>query len=196
MPSWAAAHFFVGSPLAPGNISVFHSALAGEPSGKRSVIVLQLHPTAKKIVELIEPHVERQGFELVAIDFRKGTRTSLLRLLVDRPGGGIAMSDLEVLSPIVSDLLDVYDPVEGRYLLEVASPGVNRPLTKLAHFEAFVGQRVKVRTHRPHNGRKNFEGVLAVVSANGLELDDDISHGRESFGFDEIKGANYEHKFD
>jgi len=133
-------------------------------------MVLQLHPTAKKIVELIEPHVERQGFELVGIDFRKGTRTSLLRLLVDRPGGGIAMSDLEVLSPIVSDLLDVYDPVEGRYLLEVASPGVNRPLTKLAHFEPSVGQRVKVRTHRPHNGRKNFEGVLAVVSANGWNL--------------------------
>ena len=106
------------------------------------------------------------------------------------------MSDLEVLSPIIGDLLDVYDPVEGRYLLEVASPGVNRPLTKLAHFEAFVGQRVKVRTHRPHNGRKNFEGVLAGVSANGLELDDEISHSRESFGFDEIKGANYEHKFD
>jgi ribosome maturation factor RimP len=180
----------------PGTFRLSCSALAGERSGKTPVMVLQLNPTAKKVVELIEPHVERQGFELVGIDFRKGTRTSLLRLLVDRPGGGIAMSDLEVLSPIIGDLLDVYDPVEGRYLLEVASPGVNRPLTKLAHFEAFVGQRVKVRTHRPHNGRKNFEGVLAAVSTNGLELDDEISHGRESFGFDEIKGANYEHKFD
>lgn len=160
------------------------------------MMVLQLHPTAKKLVALLEPHIERQGFELVGIDFRPGTRSSLLRLLVDRPGGGISMSDLEVLSPIIGDLLDVYDPVDGRYLLEVASPGVNRPLTKLAHFEAFVGQRVRVRTHRPRNGRKNFEGVLAAVSANGVELDDDQSKGRECFGFDEIKGANYEHKFD
>jgi ribosome maturation factor RimP len=159
-------------------------------------MVLQLHPMAKKVVELLEPHIERQGFELVGIDFRKGTRSSLLRLLVDRPGGGIAMSDLEMLSPIIGDLLDVYDPVEGRYLLEVASPGVNRPLTKLAHFRAFVGQRVKLRVHRAREGRKNFEGVLATVSQNGLELDDEHSHARESFGFDEIKGANYEHKFD
>ena len=180
----------------PGHFGLLDSAPAGEPSGKRPVMVLQLHPTAKKLVELLEPHIERQGFELVGIDFRKGTRTSLLRLLVDRPGGGIAMSDLEVLSPIIGDLLDVYDPVDGRYLLEVASPGVNRPLTKLAHFEAFVGQRVRVRTHRPRNGRKNFQGVLAAVSASGVELDDDQSKGRESFGFDEIKGANYEHKFD
>jgi ribosome maturation factor RimP len=159
-------------------------------------MVIQLNPIAKKVVELIEPHIERQGFELVGVDFRKGTRSSLLRLLVDRPGGGIAMSDLEVLSPIIGDLLDVYDPVEGRYLLEVASPGINRPLTKLAHFEAFVGQRVKLRIHHPRDGRKNFQGVLAAVSANGVELDDEHSRGRESFGFDEIKGANYEHKFD
>lgn len=159
-------------------------------------MVLQLHPVAKKVVELLEPHIERQGFELVGVDFRKGTRNSLLRLLVDRPEGGIAMSDLEVLSPIIGDLLDVYDPVDGRYLLEVASPGVNRPLTKLAHFQAFVGRRIKLRTHQPHNGRKNFEGILAAVDAAGIELDDDYSHSRERFGFDEIKGANYEHKFD
>ena len=97
---------------------------------------------------------------------------------------------------MVGDLLDVYDPVEGRYTLEVASPGINRPLTKLAHFEALRGQRVKVRTHHAHDGRKNFVGVLAEVSANGIELDDEISQSRESFGFDEIKGANYEHQFD
>src|ERR1700681_4452725 len=147
---------------------------------------LTLHPTAEKVVALLEPHIERQGYELVSVDYRHGTRNSMLRLLVDKPGGGIALSDLEKLSPKLGDLLDVYDPVEGRYTLEVASPGVNRPLTKLAHFEAFLGQRVRVRTHRPRNGRKNFEGVLAAVSANGLELDDEQSHGRESFGFEEI----------
>ena len=100
---------------------------------------LTLHPTAEKVVELLEPHIERQGYELVSVDFRKGTRNSLLRLLVDKPGGGIALSDLEKLSPTLGDLLDVYDPVEGRYTLEVASPGVNRPLRKLEHFEAVEG---------------------------------------------------------
>ena len=76
-------------------------------------MVLQLHPVAKKVVELLEPHIERQGFELVNVEFRKGTRSSLLRLLVDKPEGGIAMSDLERLTPVLGDLLDVYDPIEG-----------------------------------------------------------------------------------
>jgi ribosome maturation factor RimP len=159
-------------------------------------MVLQLNPVAKKVAELIEPHIERQGFELVNVEFHKGTRYSLLRLLVDKPEGGISLSDLEVLSPIVGDLLDVYDPVEGRYTLEMASPGINRPLMKLKDFEAHIGRRVRIRTLRPRAGRKNFEGVLATVNAAGIELDDALSGGRESFGFAEIKGANYEHQFD
>jgi ribosome maturation factor RimP len=160
------------------------------------VIVLQLHPVAKKVGELLEPHIERQGFELVAVDFRKGARSSLLRLLVDKPEGGIALSDLERLSPVLGDLLDVYDPVEGRYTFEVASPGINRPLAKLKDFEAYRGQRVKLRTHQPRDGRKNFEGLLAAVTPAGVELEDERSGQRQAFQFEEIQGANYEHKFD
>ena len=77
------------------------------------MLVLTPHPVAKKIAELLEPHIERQGYELVAVEYRKGTRSSLVRLLVDKPGGGIALDDLEKLSPVLSDLLDVYDPVAG-----------------------------------------------------------------------------------
>ncbi|MGA2409727.1 MAG: ribosome maturation factor RimP [Candidatus Binataceae bacterium] len=148
------------------------------------------------MAETLEPHIERQGYELVGVEFRKGTRSSLLRLLVDRPEGGIALSDLETLSPMIGDLLDVYDPVEGRYTLEVSSPGINRPLTKVAHFEAHRGRRIKIRTYQPRGGRKVFAGVLAAVNATGVELDDDSSHSREAFAFEEIQAANYEHKFD
>jgi ribosome maturation factor RimP len=158
-------------------------------------MVLQLSPVAKKVVDLIEPHIERQGFELASVEFHKGTRSSLLRLLVDRPGGGISLRDLERLSPIVGDLLDVYDPVDGRYTLEVASPGINRPLMRLKDFHTHLGRRVKVRTIAPRAGRKNFEGVLSAVDADGIEIDDALSGGRERFGFAEIKGANYEHQF-
>jgi ribosome maturation factor RimP len=160
------------------------------------MIALTLHPTAEKVVELLEPHIERQGYELVSVDFRKGTRNSLLRLLVDKPGGGIALSDLEKLSPTLGDLLDVYDPVEGRYTLEVASPGVNRPLRKLEHFAAVRGQRVKVRTHRARDGQKSFVGMLVTVGENGIELDDETSRKRQAIGFDEMASANYEYDFD
>src|SRR3984885_10820461 len=121
---------------------------------------LTLHPTAEKVVELLEPHIERQGYELVSVDFRKGTRNSLLRLLVDKPGGGIALRDLDKLSPALGELLGVYYPVEGRYTLEVASQGINRPLRKLEHFEAVKGERVKVRTPRARAGQKSFAGRL------------------------------------
>jgi ribosome maturation factor RimP len=158
--------------------------------------VLTLHPVAEKVVALLEPHVERAGFELVSVDYRHGTRNSLLRLLVDKPGGGIALSDLEKLSPTLGDLLDVYDPVEGRYTLEVSSPGVNRPLRKLEHFEACKGRRVKVRTHRAREGQKSFTGKLEAVSETGIEVEDEISRKRQTFSFDEISGANYEYDFD
>src|SRR5271154_5146849 len=140
---------------------------------------LTLHPTAEKVVELLEPHIERQGYELVSVDFRKGTRNSLLRLLVDKPGGGIALSDLEKLSPTLGDLLDVYDPVEGRYTLEVASPGVNRPLRKLEHFEAVKGERVKARTHGARDGERFFRGRRVGGGESGIELDDETSRKRQ-----------------
>ncbi len=160
------------------------------------MIVVQLHPVAMKVVELLEPHLQRQGYELVSVNYRRGARSSLLRLLVDKPGGGIGLDDLARLSPILGDLLDVYDPVEGRYTLEVASPGINRPLAKLEHFEAYRGQRVKIRTRNAQEGRKSFLGKLVAVGAEGIEVDDELSRRRESIGFGDIQEANYEHEFD
>lgn len=157
--------------------------------------VVPLHPVGAKIAELLEPHIERQGYELVSVEYRKGTRNSLLRLLVDKPGGGIALDDLEKLSPVLSDLLDVYDPIEGRYMLEVSSPGVNRPLRKLEHFEAVRGERVKIRTHQAHDGQKSFIGKLVEVAPEGIEVDDESSHRRVAIAFADMQGANYEYDF-
>lgn len=158
-------------------------------------MVMAGQPVAEQVRELLEPHVERQGFELVAVDFRRGTRTSLLRLLIDRPEGGVTLDELERLSPTLGDLLDVYDPVEGRYTLEVASPGINRPLTKPRHFEAYRGRRVRIRTKDAVDGRRSFLGVLTTVRPEGVELDDEASGQRVAIGFAEIEGANYEHDF-
>jgi ribosome maturation factor RimP len=175
---------------------VTDAGAAGNHRQGRNKMMVQLHPVAMRVAELLEPHVERQGFDLVSVEYHKGTRSSLLRLLVDRPGGGIALSDLEQLSPLLGDLLDVYDPIEGRYTLEVASPGVNRPLVRLGDFEAFVGQRVRIKTHRAMDGQKSFTGLLASVSAEGVEIEDEPSRRRVSIGFSEMKGANHEYDFD
>ncbi len=159
------------------------------------MIVVALHPVAAKVAELLEPHIERQGYELISVEYRKGTRSSLLRLLVDKPGGGIGLDDLEKLSPVLGDLLDVYDPIEGRYTLEVSSPGLNRPLRKLEHFEAVRGERVKVRTNRAHDGQKSFTGRLVEVGPSGIELDDESSRKRVTIAFADMQEANYEYDF-
>ena len=156
---------------------------------------IALHPVGAKVAGLLEPHIERQGYELVSVEYRKGTRSSLLRLLIDKPGGGIGLDDLEKLSPVLSDLLDVYDPVEGRYTLEVSSPGLNRPLRKLEHFEAVRGGRVKVRTLQAHDGHKSFVGKLVEVNPAGIELDDESSRRRVTIGFEDMQAANYEYDF-
>ena len=157
---------------------------------------MQLHPTAARVAELLEPHVERQGFELVSVEYHKGTRSSLLRLLIDRPRGGVTLDDLERLSPVLGDVLDVFDPIEGRYTLEVASPGINRPLTRVGDFEGVVGQRVKIRTHHAVDGQKSFAGVLASVDAEGVEIDDEPSRRRLKINFADMKGANHEYDFE
>jgi ribosome maturation factor RimP len=158
--------------------------------------VIALHPVGAKIAQLLEPHVERQGYELVSVEYRKGTRSSLLRLLVDKPGGGIGLNDLEKLSPVLGDLLDVYDPIEGRYTLEVSSPGLNRPLRKREHFEAVRGERVKIRTHHVLEGQKSFVGKLVEVNPSGIELDDESSRRRVAISFEDMQAANYEYNFD
>jgi ribosome maturation factor RimP len=191
------AHFFWSVRRLLQDITALFYTTSRRTAEVCPVMVLQLESLAKKVADLLEPHIERLGFELVNVEFRSGTRhNSLLRLLVDKPGGGITLTDLEGLSPILGDLLDVYDPVEGRYTLEVSSPGINRPLAKLRDFEAYRGQRVRIRTRRPRDGRKNFEGLLADVRADGIDLEDELSGQRHAFAFNEIQGANYEHKFD
>ncbi|HLH77007.1 MAG TPA: ribosome maturation factor RimP [Candidatus Binataceae bacterium] len=160
-----------------------------------AAMVLKLNPTAARVMELLEPHIERLGFELVLVEYRGAPRGALLRLFVDRPEGGIGLDELEPISRMVGDLLDVYDPVEGSYTLEVSSPGVDRPLTKLGHFERYCGQRVKVRTHQGHEGQKSFVGVLATVDAGGIEVEDEISRRRLSLRFEDIKEARYQHQF-
>jgi len=181
------AHFFVGIVRKIGELGRLDEA--------QRMNGIALHPVGAKVAELLEPHIERQGYELVSVEYRKGTRSSLLRLLVDKPGGGIGLDDLEKLSPTLSDLLDVYDPVQGRYTLEVSSPGLNRPLRKLEHFEAVRGERVKVRTLQAHDGQKSFVGKLVEVSPAGIELDDESSRRRVTIGFEEMQAANYEYDF-
>ncbi len=117
----------------------------------------------QKVGELVGPLTDYNGLELVLVEFVKGPRGNILRLVIDKQGG-VTLDDCSRLSRVVSDLLDVHDPVPGSYNLEVSSPGINRPLVKAEDYERFSGQKVFVRTSEPVDGRRKFKGLLRGVS--------------------------------
>ena len=103
----------------------------------------------QRVWELAEPLALATGLELVDVQFRPEAGRLVLRLLIDRPEGGVTLDELARVSREVGDLLDAHDPVPGRYHLECSSPGLNRPLVREAHFRRAVGRRVRVRTRQP-----------------------------------------------
>ena len=119
--------------------------------------------TGDELAKLLEPTVERLGYELADLEARLGGKGGLIRVFIDKPDG-IDLDDCEKVSLAVSALLDVEDPVPGNYSLEVSSPGLDRKLTKVEHFQRFEGETVKVQMRFPIEGRRRFRGTL--VSSN------------------------------
>ncbi|MDX1453844.1 MAG: ribosome maturation factor RimP [Gammaproteobacteria bacterium] len=125
-----------------------------------------------QMIELLEPTVEAMGYELVEVECSTNPKNGLLRLYIDGPDG-IGLEDCEKVSHQVSGVLDVEDPMPGEYSLEVSSPGLDRPLRTGAHFEAVIGQRVKLELDKPENGRWRFTGELKGFANDVLTVDVD-----------------------
>jgi len=125
-----------------------------------------------ELAKLIEPTIEQMGYELADLELVLGGRDSVVRVFIDSPEG-IDLTDCEAVSRQVSAILDVEDPLPGHYTLEVSSPGLDRKLTKPAHFQRFVGETVKVKLRFPLDGRRNFRGALRVADDEkiGIEVD-------------------------
>ena len=124
------------------------------------------------LAQLIEPVVSALGYELVAIEYRRGTRSSLLRLYIDSPGG-VGLEDCTRVSHQVSGVLDVEEPIAGQYTLEVSSPGLDRLLVKPQDFQRFAGQLVKVRLHGLLEGRRKIVGVLKGVEQDLVVVEEE-----------------------
>ncbi len=119
----------------------------------------------RKLADIVIPVIEDMGFELVRLRLMGGN-THTLQIMAERSGGGIEVDDCAKISNAVSAVLDVEDPLVDSYVLEVGSPGVDRPLTRLKDFEAFEGYEAKLETSELIEGRKRFRGVLAGVENN------------------------------
>ncbi|HLT92408.1 MAG TPA: ribosome maturation factor RimP [Woeseiaceae bacterium] len=128
--------------------------------------------TGEELARLLEPTVERMGYELTDLELRFGGRDGLVRVFIDR-AGGVGLADCEAVSRQLSALLDVEDPLPGHYVLEVSSPGLDRKLTKPAHFRRFVGEDVRVKLRAPVDGRRNFRGRLTAADDEDIAVEVD-----------------------
>jgi ribosome maturation factor RimP len=128
--------------------------------------------TGDELARLLEPTVERLGYELADLEVRLGGKGGLVRIFIDKPDG-IGLDDCEKVSLAVSAILDVEDPVPGNYDLEVSSPGLDRKLTKVAHFQRFIGETLKVQMRFPIEGRRRFRGTLVSVDDENIVVEVD-----------------------
>jgi len=133
-----------------------------------------------KVWLLSKPLCEGLGLELVDIEYKKQGKTRHLRVLVDKVGG-VSAEDLRALSLELSPLLDLEDFIPQRYILDVSSPGVERPLNRIEDFERFLGRRAAVSLFEPMGSVKKFEGRISKVlsSDGGLSVVFELSGGEQ-----------------
>lgn len=118
---------------------------------------------------LLQPIVDRLGFELVDVEYVKEGSTWYLRAYVDKEGG-ITINDCEAVSRAFSEKLDEKDFIDEAYIMEVSSPGLGRPLKKEKDFARSIGKEVEIRTFRPINHEKEFYGVLTAYDADRVTV--------------------------
>ncbi len=140
----------------------------------------------RRMAEIITPVIEDMGFELVRVRLMSGKETTL-QIMADKPEGGIEVDDLALINQALSAVLDVEDPILDEYTLEVSSPGIDRPLTRLKDFDAFEGYEAKLETEELIDGRRRFKGQLAGVEDDEVLIN--VAEGTVGLKFDWLTDA-------
>ena len=128
------------------------------------------------LVELLDPVAESVGYEIVRLRLMGGAEQRRLQIMAERPlledgtGGDMNVEDCAKLSRAISEIMDAADPIAGEYTLEVSSPGVDRPLTRLKDFDTYEGLEARIELDRVAEGRKRFKGELAGVEDGQVGL--------------------------
>jgi ribosome maturation factor RimP len=125
-----------------------------------------------RLLELLDPVAEAAGYAIVRLRLMGGDKQRRLQVMAERPADGdMNVEDCAKLSRRLSEVLDAADPIAGEYVLEVSSPGVDRPLTRPKDFEAYAGYEARLELDRLAEGRKRFRGVLAGVDGQNVAID-------------------------
>lgn len=140
----------------------------------------------KRLADIVTPTIEDMGFELVRVRLLGG-QTATLQVMADHPDRGINVDELAEISIAISAVLDVEDPVLDAYNLEVSSPGIDRPLTRLKDFDAFEGYEARIETDHLIDGQRRFKGVLAGIDGDEVLLN--VPEGTIGLKFDWLSEA-------
>ena len=124
----------------------------------------------KRLAQIVEPVAADLGLELVRLRLMGGQHPTL-QIMAQKPDGGMEVDDCARLSTAISAVLDVEDPITDAYTLEVSSPGIDRPLTRLKDFETWAGNEVKIETTEPIDGRRRFKGMLQGTEGDEVLLE-------------------------
>lgn len=122
--------------------------------------------------ELFEPVVNGMGFDLIEIEHVPNPKHGILRLYIDKEDG-VTIDDCSDVSEQISALLDVEEPIRGHFNLEISSPGMDRPLTRVKDFQRFAGSLVKLKTLKPMDGQRNFKGRILEANEDVLVIETD-----------------------
>lgn len=144
----------------------------------------------EKVEGMVKPITEELQYNLYHVEYVKENGEFYLRIYIDKNEGSISLNDCEAVSRRVSEILDIEDPIEEAYFLEVSSPGLNRTLFTEEHFKMFIGREVLVRFTSAINGSKNVTGILESVEEDSIT----VSSGETTVKVPKtkIKSANLE----
>lgn len=140
----------------------------------------------RRMAEIITPVIEDLGFELVRVRLMSAKITTL-QIMCDKPDGGIEVDDLSDITQAIGAVLDVEDPIVEEYTLEVSSPGIDRPLTRLKDFDMFEGYEAKIETEELIDGRRRFKGALAGIEGDEVLIN--VEEGTIGLKFDWLSDA-------
>ncbi|MFL2531408.1 MAG: ribosome maturation factor RimP [Porticoccaceae bacterium] len=119
--------------------------------------------------QLLQPVVEAMDCELWGLELQMGGKAKLLRIFIDRDEEvGVGVDDCERVSRQASAILDVEDVIPGEYILEVSSPGMDRPLYELDHYARYLGEEISLRLRFPYEGRRNYKGRLKAIEGDEI----------------------------
>ncbi len=174
-------------------ISGFHEiAEPCKKSIKRDFIVGIQGTAATEVSRIIEPILEEMNIELVDVEYVTERGRPVLRVYIDKYGG-VTIDDCAAVSREIGDIIDINDTLSSRYVLEVSSPGLNRPLKKEKDFMRAVGKKVRLKTVSPVDGRRNFKGTLLSFEEGELLIE--LENGEARLSLADLEKANLVYGF-